>query len=274
MCMPAIETVTVSGWAHLLDELYQGTWDEDLQRFRRPFVYRGMAEAASDLSSSLNRAGRGYPELARLERHLLRNFRKYAQTDVVVGQSIWNWMAMAAHHGLQTRLLDWSWSPLIAAHFVTNNLDRYDSDGVIWALDVRATNRLLPKALREVSEREGGDVFSAEMLDEVAVSLEKLQELSDRDFVVFLEPPSLDARIANQFALFSLMSTPAGCLDQWLSAHDGLARRIVIPAGLKWEVRDKLDQAGITERLLYPGLDGLSRWLSRYYRPRTEARLK
>jgi hypothetical protein len=44
-------------------------------------------------------------------------------------------------------------------------------------------------------------------------------------------------------------------------------RQIVIPAALKWEIRDKLDQANIHERVLHGGLDGLSRWLARYYRP-------
>ena len=68
--------------------------------------------------------------------------------------------------------------------------------------------------------------------------------------------------------LFSLMSRAAGSLDDWVGAHGELVRRIVIPAQLQWEVRDKLDQANVTERVLFPGLDGLSSWLTRHYRPR------
>jgi len=63
------------------------------------------------------------------------------------------------------------------------------------------------------------------------------------------------------------MSDPTAALDRWLAQHPALARRIVVPAGLKWEIRDKLDQANITERVMFPGLDGLGAWLRRHYSP-------
>ena len=105
------------------------------------------------------------------------------------------------------------------------------------------------------------------MLESIADGPSDLRALGE-DFVIFVEPPSFDDRIVNQYALFSLMARPDSSLDEWLRDHDDLVRRIVLPAELKWEVRDKLDQANITERVLFPGLDGLTRWLVRYHRPR------
>jgi hypothetical protein len=264
----AVESKTVGSWLELIDELYRDSWDPQIGRFRSSFVYRGMANEQNSLNTTLVRLAAGYQDLARLESHIIRNFKKYAHSSAAAGDSVWHWLALAQHHGLQTRLLDWTYSPLVAAHFVTENLNAYHCDGVIWCVNHRESNRFLPEALRTSLEAAGADVFTADMLDSVCRSLEDLESLSDRDYVIFLEPPSLDARIVNQFALFSLMSRASCTMDAWLLEHAGVARKIVVPAGLKWEVRDKLDQAGITERMLYPGLDGIARWLSRYYLPR------
>jgi hypothetical protein len=59
-------------------------------------------------------------------------------------------------------------------------------------------------------------------------------------------------------------------IEEWLAARPAYYARYVIPAALKWEIRDKLDQANVTERVLFPGLEGLSSWLKRHYTPREE----
>ena len=258
--------VRVSSWSELTDRLYEEAWNEPLGRFRSHFAFRGDPDAAARLTTSLMRLGPGFEEL---EGHLLRNFRKYARRDAGVDDSAWSWLALAQHHGLPTRLLDWTYSPLVALHFATEDLERFDVDGVVWCVDYVGANAFLPDALTALLEEEGSDTFTVEMLARAAADLGQLATLSERDFVLFLEPPSFDERIVNQFALFSLLSRATAPLDEWLRANPGLARRIVIPAELKWEVRDKLDQANVTERVLFPGLDGLSRWLRRYYIPRS-----
>jgi hypothetical protein len=106
------------------------------------------------------------------------------------------------------------------------------------------------------------------MLSETVKSLEELDDLCPKPFALFFEPPSIDDRIINQFAFFSVMSEPTVRLDEWFRQHPGIARRIIIPAGLKWEIRDKLDQSNVTERVLFPGLEGLTAWLKRHYSPK------
>ena len=181
--------------------------------------------------------------------------------------STWNWLALAQHHGLPTRLLDWTYSPYVALHFATARARAFDHDGAVWMVDYVRAHELAPRKLRAQLEREGANVFTTEMIAAVASDFDELDKLGD-DFVVFVEPPSFDDRIVNQYALFSLTSQPDVSLDRWLESHPELTRKLVIPAELKWEIRDKLDQANLTERVLFPGLDGLSRWLARYYAPR------
>ncbi|MGD9332457.1 MAG: FRG domain-containing protein, partial [Desulfobacterales bacterium] len=203
-----------------------------------------------------------------LERHLLRNFRKYAHRDVVERDSVWHWMSVAQHHGLPTRLMDWTYSPFVAMHFALTNLEKFHLDGVIWAVNYYKAHQLLPEKLRQALEQEGAHVFTVRMLSQQMESLGELPKMTTAPFTIFFEPPSIDDRIVNQFAFFSIMSDPTARLDQWLARHPDIGRKIIIPAGLKWELRDKLDQANISERVLFPGLDGLSGWLKRQYSPK------
>ena len=260
------QDIVPQSWAELLDRLYEESWNERLGRFRSNFAYRGMQDSRFDLTTTLVRLGGDYP---RHEEDLLRNFRKYAHKQAAMGDSLCYWLSLAQHHGLPTRLLDWTYSPFVALHFATAEIELFDTDGLIWCVDYIKTRQLMPRKLRDILEQEDTNIFTAEMLSEAARSLREFDDLSRDDYVVFIEPPSLDERIVNQYALFSLMSSPSANLEDWLREHPECHRRVIIPASLKWEIRDKLDQANITERVLFPGLDGLSSWLRRYYSPRT-----
>jgi len=258
-------------WLDILERLYEGAWNKDLQRFRSPYAFRGMASVNHTLSSSLLRLARSQSDVRRVETALLRNFRKYAHGEAANTDSIWDWLALGQHRGLPTRLLDWTYSPLVALHFATENPVDFHDDGIVWCVNFVEANKRLPARLRRILDKEGSDTFTVEMLAGFE-TLREFDALSREPFVIFLEPPALDQRILNQLALFSVMSSPLTELDDWLRRHPDLCRQVHIPAAVKWEIRDKLDQANVNERVLFPGLDGLSRWLARYYTPASRHR--
>jgi hypothetical protein len=255
----------VKDWNELIESLFEGAWQPELLRYRSPFAFRGMTDANQLLDTTLIRLGGKYAEM---EGHLLRNFRKYARPSNVEVDSLWNWLSLAKHHGLPTRLLDWSFSPLVALHFATSKIHKFHLDGVIWMVDYTQVHQRVPEVLRRHLAEEGADVFTVEMLQAEADTLKDFEALSGEEYALFFEPPSMDERIVNQFALFSLMSAPQGLLNEWLEHRPQMFRKIMIPSALKWEIRDKLDQLNITERVLFPGLDGLSAWLQRQYTQR------
>jgi hypothetical protein len=278
-----VSEVRVTTWLDLMREIYADPINRELQRYRPPFAYRGMTNVDFGLEPSLLRVGEHF---AAVERLLLSDFMHYAYRDAAPGNSFWNWMSVAAHRGLPTRLIDWTYSPFVALHFATANLGAGEpgSDAVLWAVNYVETNKMLSDPLVRALREGGKSIFTVEMLDAAVPDLDALDGLQDYEFVLFMEPPSLDDRIVNQAALFSVMSRPsragappaASRLDEFLvrKQHDlgpnlpNLFRRIVIAADLKWEIRDRLDQANINERMLFPGMDGLAAWLKRHYTKR------
>jgi hypothetical protein len=135
-------------------------------------------------------------------------------------------------------------------------------------VDCAAAHDLLPDGLRRALDDEGATVFTTELLAAHAPTLGDLDRLgADHAFVLFFEPPSLDDRIVNQSAVLSAMSDPAANMHDWLDANPDLWHAWLIPPAAKAEIRERLDQGNITERVLTPGLDGLAAWLRRYYAP-------
>ena len=115
-----METLVVNSWDDLQSELFADSWNQDLRRSRSRFAFRGLSDFSYRLETTLIRLGGKFAEL---ERHLLRNFKKYAHRSVVERDSIWHWLSVAQHYGLPTRVLDWTYSPFIAMHFATANIN-------------------------------------------------------------------------------------------------------------------------------------------------------
>jgi hypothetical protein len=263
--------VRAKSWLHLQELLFQDSWNPAIQRHRSNYAFRGLNRASQELTTGLMRMGKPYQNM---ERNLLKQFQKYATKHVVERDTEWHWLSIAQHHGLPTRLLDWTYSPYVALHFATSQMHDMAVDGAVWMINFGDAHRLLQRAQREELEKYGSNIFSMDML---AASFNGLDELDARhansfDLAVFFEPPTIDDRIINQFAYFSALSNPYLSMENWLKSRGVAGKvqhtKIIIPAALKWEIRDKLDQANINERILFTGLDGLCSWLKRHYTPR------
>ena len=204
-----------------------------------------------------------------LEPCILMNFTKYGVLeDPSIEKSVWRQMILGQHHGLPTRLLDWSHSPLIALHFATTerDLDKMNTrDCMIWRIDIKEMHSLLPKVYQDKLNEKQTSVFTVDMLNEITQTLNQYDTDMDSKSMVVIEPPSIDPRIVNQYSFFSIVPDAVNDIEGFLDANTHNTVKYVIKKELRWRIRDMLDQQNISERILYQGLDGLSLWLGRHY---------
>jgi len=153
--------------------------------------------------------------------------------------SDWKCLALAQHHGLATRLLDWSWNPLVALFFAVAEYE--DNDGAIYA---RPSGRLVAE-----------------------------ESFSDLHEVSTYEPPPFDRRIAAQQGVFTYHPNPLKALEPsvaYSGQHNAFNTdlvEIIVPKKIKSALIRDLHVLGINRATLFPDLEGLSWDLNRTSRP-------
>jgi hypothetical protein len=231
-------------------------------------VYRGASEADAPLLTTLDRLGGIDPPhtKADLEEHVMRNYIRYARPHVrSASTNDWEELFSAQHHGVPTRLLDWTYSPLVAAFFATRPCDGQDRGRAVWRLDWQKIHRVFRFPSIALSPRDLDALFEPGGHTSPWQLFSRGREASP--FACLVEPPSLDERIVAQAAVFTMCSDKWAAFDEFLRSH-GLAdalTKYIIPPQTVAKIRDQLDLVGVDERRLFPDLDGVAAAIRRYY---------
>jgi hypothetical protein len=98
---------------------------------RKIFVYRGVRDTSYELIPKIGRLTFiNKIDLEREEKIIITRFKQHGLPYLTIPcNNMWDWLAVAQHHGLPTRLLDWTFNPLVAAYFAVEK--EHDGDSVI-----------------------------------------------------------------------------------------------------------------------------------------------
>jgi len=240
--------------------------------------YRGAKDPVEDMKPTVVRSwqlnhrmrhdtGRREPALSLwgYEERLIESFKRQSLPflETMPGCHL-NWLAVAQHHQLPTRLLDWTRNPLIALYFATTNRGRYHEPEE-WS-DVYVF-------MWEISETADSERYMLP-LDRVQtmVPLGKgrigdPQTETDHGVHVFT-PPTLSSRIASQEGLFSFGEVLGETPFPEYAEEAGLdLTRIRVEGGARLDILKHLNRLGVETGKLFPDLPGLcahQRWVAEW----------
>lgn len=234
------------------------SWEAFLKLITRApythWAFRGERDERWPLYSSLSRYFQNFgiakDAWAEQEARILRIFKRKAHQFLAKPPETsddFQWLALMQHHGAPTRLIDFTWSPYVAAFFA---LERTLHDGVVWALNpARIESSRAPKPTRMDPRVKGN--FPRYFLK------------GNHRFIWMGEPHTMNSRLIAQSGTFAVPGVLDRPLEEILTGAN--REEILAKFVLTNEVREvgmrELYRMNITYATLFPDLDGLAKSL-------------
>ena len=148
--------------------------------------------------------------------------------------------------------------------FQLQDMDKHDC--AVWRINMSEMVNHLPYSYKTLVNAKHSTIFTVDMLKEVTGNSLKQYDIDMGDSaMVIIEPPSLNQRIINQHSFFAVVPMGITDIEKFLADNTEDTVKYVINKKLRWRVRDMLDQLNMSERIVCPGLEGLSKWIARHY---------
>lgn len=251
--------------------------DEAQQRSGRALWFRGVGRSAHPLLPTLyrHRGDKTASALGRLEKELMMRFRQ--RSIPFVTRSLaddWDTLFFMQHYGVPTRLLDWTENPFIGLYFAVMSSVftakyiagcaslLFRSDAAVWVLDPVAWNI---HALRH----QGFDRGVLTSADEALQSYRPLTPLSDMN----VQPVAIygahnSPRIVAQRGAFVIFGQSTRGMEETYEKENfptASLMKFVVDRKVLPAVRSAVLANGVTESVVFPDLDGLSREINRTF---------
>lgn len=244
------------------------------------FLFRGLSNENYELIPGIYREDKKTPNNKLYlswtsEEGLLQKFIQEASAYVdLPSNDYFHWAEYAQHFGVPTRLLDWTSNPLVALYFACK--DRNDTNAVVWVLHVKNYDNI-PDPQAEMMMNKS----RRELVDEA------LHGNAGYEYPLIYTPSYVDKRMSAQSSYFMVWGKQDIPFEKmftddkyWMEIPEkepgfrtygdqqvkNMLFSIKVFADRKQPILHELDSLGINEKTLFPGLDGIGRYIERRYR--------